>query len=71
MLKFRSLTDDDIPLVERWLHQAHVERWYAIPRLGVTIDDWINEIKAYIKQLRVFHLCYIPCSDFSQYNRNF
>ncbi|MDD4074597.1 MAG: GNAT family N-acetyltransferase [Eubacteriales bacterium] len=52
MLKFRSLTDDDIPLVERWLHQAHVERWYAIPRLGVTIDDWINEIKAYKQDFR-------------------
>lgn len=45
MLKLRLLNDNDIPLVERWLNEKHVKRWYEIPHLGVTIDDWMTEIK--------------------------
>lgn len=41
----RLLNDSDIPLIESWLHKEHVKRWYAIPSLGITIDDWISEIK--------------------------
>lgn len=45
MLELRLLGDSDIPLVERWLNKEHVKRWYEIPHLGVTIDDWMTEIK--------------------------
>lgn len=47
MLKFRLLNDNDIPLVEAWLNKEHVKRWYEIPRLGITIDDWMSEIRAH------------------------
>lgn len=47
MLELRLLTDDDIQLVEVWLNKEHVKRWYEIPSMGVTIDDWISEIKEY------------------------
>lgn len=45
MLELRLLNDHDISLVEKWLHNEHVKRWYEIPRLGVTLDDWMSEIK--------------------------
>lgn len=45
MLELRLLGDSDIPLVERGLNKEHVKRWYEIPHLGVTIDDWMTEIK--------------------------
>ena len=38
------LDDHDVPLVEIWLNKEHVKRWYEIPRLGITIDDWMLEI---------------------------
>lgn len=46
MLELRVLGDDDISLVEMWLNKEHVKRWYEIPLLGITIDDWMSEIKA-------------------------
>lgn len=45
MLELRLLEDSDISLVEAWLNKEHVKRWYEIPHLGVTIEDWMNEIK--------------------------
>lgn len=45
MLELRRLNDDDVPVVEAWLHKEHVRKWYEIPHMGVTIDDWMNEIK--------------------------
>lgn len=45
MLELRLLEDSDIPMVEAWLNKEHVKRWYEIPHLGVTIEDWMNEIK--------------------------
>ncbi|WP_343210099.1 hypothetical protein [Anaerolentibacter hominis] len=47
MLEFRLLEDSDIPLIEIWLKKEHVKRWYEIPDCGITIDDWISEIKEY------------------------
>ncbi len=47
MLELQLLSDKDIPLVEGWLNKAHVKRWYEIPSMGITIDDWISEIKEY------------------------
>lgn len=45
MLELRLLNNSDIPLIEIWLNKEHVKRWYEIPHLGITIDDWIAEIK--------------------------
>lgn len=44
-LALRSLCDDDIALVETWLNKEHVKRWYEIPHMGVTIADWLHEIR--------------------------
>ena len=45
MLELRVLEDSDISLIERWMNKEHVKRWYEIPDLGVTINDWMFEIK--------------------------
>lgn len=45
MLSLRKITGNDLPLAEGWLNQEHVKRWYEIPHLGVTINDWMYEIK--------------------------
>ena len=45
MLELRKLEDRDIPLVEAWLNKEHVKKWYEIPHMGITIDDWMHEIK--------------------------
>ena len=34
---------DDLPLVEGWLRQAHVARWWLA---GTTADDELGEIRA-------------------------
>ncbi len=34
-----------MPMVAAWLNKDHVRRWYDIPALGVTIDDWLHEIR--------------------------
>ena len=47
MLELRLLNDSDIPLIEIWLNKEHVKRWYEIPDLGITINDWISELKEY------------------------
>jgi RimJ/RimL family protein N-acetyltransferase len=45
MLQLRLLEDNDMLLVESWLHNDHVKKWYEIPHMGVSIDDWIHEIR--------------------------
>lgn len=45
MLEFRALADSDLPLAEAWLNKAHVKRWYEIPELGITIQDWMAEMR--------------------------
>ena len=45
MLEFRALGDNDVSLVETWLYKEHVKKWYEIPHLDITIDDWMFEIK--------------------------
>lgn len=45
MLELRLLNDNDVSLVEAWLNKAHVKRWYEIPHLGVSINDWMYELK--------------------------
>lgn len=45
MLELRLLNDEDISLVEGWLNKEHVKKWYEIPHLGVSINDWLYELK--------------------------
>ena len=45
MLELRALIDSDIPLIEKWLNKDHVKKWYEIPHMGVTLNDWMIEIK--------------------------
>lgn len=45
MIELRLLNDDDISLVEAWLNREHVRKWYEIPHLGVSINDWVYELK--------------------------
>lgn len=52
MLELRLLNDHDIPLIESWLNKEHVKRWNDIPQLGITVDDWIYEIKEYKGRFR-------------------
>ncbi len=52
MLELRALCDGDIPLVEVWLGKEHVKRWYEIPHMGVTIDDWLHEIREHDGEFR-------------------
>lgn len=44
MLELRLLKDGDIHLVESWLNKEHVKKWYEVPHMGVTLDDWLYEI---------------------------
>ena len=52
MLEFRLLSDDDISVVETWLNKKHVKKWYEIPHMGVSIADWIYEIKEHNGEFR-------------------
>ena len=45
MLELRLLNDEDISLVEVWLNKEHVKKRYEIPHLGVSINDWLHELK--------------------------
>jgi RimJ/RimL family protein N-acetyltransferase len=45
MLELRLLEDRDIPLVDAWLEKEHVKKWYEVPELGVSLDDWRHEIR--------------------------
>ena len=78
MLDFRLLNDSDIPLVEIWLNEEHVKRWYEIPVLGITINNWLSELKEHkgefqwitylivLWQDRPIGLClYYKCEDSS------
>lgn len=76
ILELRLLHDDDISLVEDWLNKEHVKRWYEIPHLGVSISDWLYELKErhgefkwlthliVLQQGRPIGLCqYYKCED--------
>lgn len=43
-LTFRTITHDDFPLIESWLYEPHVRRWFEIPEMNCTIKDWMSEI---------------------------
>lgn len=45
MLEFRLVEDSDLPLLETWLHKTHVRRWYEIPSMDLTLEDWMIEFR--------------------------
>lgn len=55
MLELRELKDSDIPLIEKWLNKDHVKKWYVIPHMGVTLDDWMMEIKERNRKFNWLH----------------
>ena len=84
-LLLRQLRNEDVALFEKWLYTPHVAKWYHYPLdwidLGVTIDDWIYEIKEYKEEFqwityliamwnnRPIGLClYYKCVDSSDEN---
>ncbi len=38
-ITFRPILDKDIPLVEKWIYQEHVLKWYHEP------EEWVREMK--------------------------
>ena len=44
MLKIRTFQNDDLQLLERWLHKEYIEKWFEVPNV-CTIDDWLYEVK--------------------------
>lgn len=38
-LQMRRIQDSDIPLLEKWLHKKHVNKWYHNP------EEWLFEVK--------------------------
>lgn len=55
MLELRKLNNSDIPLIEKWLNKEHVKKWYEIPHMGVTLDDWMMEIKGRDREFNWLH----------------
>ena len=40
----RTFEDDDLQLLEKWLHKEYIRKWFEVS--GVcTIDDWLYEVK--------------------------
>ena len=44
MLILRVFEDDDLLLLDKWLHKEHVKKWFEVPDL-CTIEDWLHEVK--------------------------
>ncbi|MGM0239773.1 hypothetical protein [Enterococcus sp. AZ103] len=40
MISFKLVEDEDLAMIEEWLNYEHVKKWYEIPELDVSIDDW-------------------------------
>lgn len=47
--KIRFFEDEDITLMQKWLHQDYVERWYNDP------EDWLNEIRKRHNEFSFLH----------------
>ena len=56
MLQLREFTESDLALAEAWLHKAHVRKWYEIPQLGVTLEDWMMECKERTENINGSHI---------------
>lgn len=47
--KMRLFEDEDIMLMQKWLHQDYVEKWYDDP------EDWLDEIRKRHNEFRFIH----------------
>jgi len=44
MFKIRAFKDNDLQLLDKWLHKEYIEKWFEVPGI-CTIDDWLYEVK--------------------------
>lgn len=44
MLKIRAFEEDDLQLLDKWLHQEYIKKWFEVSGI-CTIDDWLHEVK--------------------------
>ena len=44
MLILRVFEDDDLQLLDKWLHKEYVKKWFEVPDI-CTIEDWLHEVK--------------------------
>ena len=44
MLKLRALEEDDIQLLDKWLHKGYIKKWFEVLDI-CTLDDWLHEVK--------------------------
>ncbi|MBV7390356.1 GNAT family N-acetyltransferase [Enterococcus alishanensis] len=45
MISFKLVENEDLVMIEEWLNYEHVKKWYEIPELNVSIDDWLMELR--------------------------
>ena len=44
MLILRVFEDDDLQLLDKWLHKKYIKKWFEVPDV-CTIEDWLHEVK--------------------------
>jgi len=44
MLLLRVFEDDDLQLLDKWLHKGYIKKWFEVPDI-CTIEDWLHEVK--------------------------
>ena len=44
MLKIREFEDDDLQLLDKWLHKEYIKKWFEVPDI-CTIEDWLYEVE--------------------------
>ena len=42
LISFRRLTEDDLPLMHRWLNAKHVARWYRVRGVAEPSLEWVT-----------------------------
>ena len=42
LISFRGLTEDDLPIMHRWLNTEHVARWYRVRGVPKPTLDWVT-----------------------------
>jgi len=42
LISFRRLTQDDLPLMHRWLNTEHVARWYRVRGVSEPSLEWVT-----------------------------
>jgi len=44
MLLLRVFKDDDLQLLDKWLHKEYIKKWFEVPGI-CTIEDWLHEVE--------------------------